>query len=220
MRLVTQRRQSVRSMRATAARRAGGCLGWVGLALAALIGTALLAAGCGGGSSGQSVASLGKTTTASRASIAQPVTRASVFNRAISFSRCMRAHGEPNFPDPVRKGNSLSQTINPSSGVDPNSPPFAAARGACEHLLPNNGAPLPSQRETITPAEQADYLAAGACMRKRGVPDFPDPTFLNGTVTFHARAAIDTDSAQYKRALATCQELIPAGLPYSKGSTP
>src|SRR5262249_47413490 len=41
-----------------------------------------------------------------------------------------------------------------------------------------------TQSQTITPADQADYLQAAACMRSHGVPDFPDPTFENNTVTF------------------------------------
>ena len=68
---------------------------------------------------------------------------------------------------------------------------------------------------TITPAEQADYLRAAACIRSRGVPDFPDPTFQNGHVRFNIPSSIDRNSPQIKSAQATCVKLIPAGLPYS-----
>jgi hypothetical protein len=77
--------------------------------------------------------------------------------------------------------------------------------------LPDNGVPS----GTITPADQADYLKAATCMRSHGVPNFPDPVFENGSVTFTVRTPIDTSSSQYESALATCQKLIPAGLPYS-----
>jgi hypothetical protein len=68
---------------------------------------------------------------------------------------------------------------------------------------------------TITPAEQADYLRAAACIRSHGVPEFPDPTFQNGHVRFNIPSSIDRNSSQVKSAQAICVKLIPAGLPYS-----
>jgi hypothetical protein len=76
-----------------------------------------------------------------------------------------------------------------------------------------NGRQTPGQ--TITPADQADYLKAAACIRRHGFPDFPDPTFQNGTVRFNVPSSIDTNSPQAESAQATCVKLIPAGLPYS-----
>jgi hypothetical protein len=77
----------------------------------------------------------------------------------------------------------------------------------------------PSSSQTITPADQTDYLNAAKCMRSHGVPNFPDPTFANGTVTFNIPPNIDRNSSQAKTAEAICVKLIPAGLPYSN-STP
>lgn len=201
------------------AQRARARFTWAGLAVVTLIGTALLAAGCGGGSSGQAVGSLGTTTTTAAASSGtRTVSKASVFSRALAFAKCMRSHGEPNFPDPSRKGSSVQETITSGSGVDPNSPQFTAARNACRHLLPNNGVAVPSPGQALSPSEQADYLKAAACMRSHGVPDFPDPTFQGGSVRFSSKTPIDTSSPQYKSALTACQKLIPAGLPYSSSS--
>jgi hypothetical protein len=81
-----------------------------------------------------------------------------------------------------------------------------------------NGGQTPSQ--TITPADQADYLTAARCMRSHGVPDFPDPTFGNNTVTFNIPPNIDPNSSQAKTAEAICVKLIPPGLPYSDRSAP
>jgi hypothetical protein len=77
-----------------------------------------------------------------------------------------------------------------------------------------NGRQTP--RQTITPADRADYLKAAACMRSHGVPGFPDPTFENNSVTFSVPANIDPNSPQAKSAEATCSKVIPPGLPYSK----
>jgi hypothetical protein len=81
---------------------------------------------------------------------------------------------------------------------------------------PNTQSPDTQTTEpTITPAEQADYLRAAACIRAHGFPDFPDPTFQNGHVRFNIPSSIDTSSPQVKSAQAACVKLIPAGLPYS-----
>jgi hypothetical protein len=74
--------------------------------------------------------------------------------------------------------------------------------------------------QTITPADQADYLDAASCMRSHGVPDFPDPTFENNTVTFSIPPSIDPNSPQARNAEAICVKLIPPGLPYSHGRAP
>jgi hypothetical protein len=57
-------------------------------------------------------------------------------------------------------------------------------------------------------------------MRSHGVPDFPDPTFDNGSVKFNIPSSIDPRSPQAKSAASTCSKLIPPGLPYSNGDAP
>jgi subtilase family serine protease len=125
-------------------------LGLVGLAVAPLVGTVMLAAGCGSASSGLPVTSPGPTTTVVGPSVRHRVSGTGLFNRALAFARCMRTRGEPSFPAPTRKGVSVQERIIPGSGVDPNSPQFTAARNACKHLLTNTGLPAPSPRQTIT----------------------------------------------------------------------
>jgi hypothetical protein len=195
----------------------------VGLAVVVL-GTGLFAAGCGGGSPGQAVATVKTPTTATEPSPGTTVsstsagsTSADPVTSALAFSQCMRSHGEPNFPEPGFQGHSAHITLQAGSGVDPSSPQFAAAYTGCKHLLPNNGAP--TQGQTILTSDQADYLKAAACMRSHGVPTFPDPTFRDDTVSFKSQTPINTSSPQYATALSTCQKLIPAGLPYSSTST-
>lgn len=52
---------------------------------------------------------------------------------SLTFARCMRAHGVPDFPDPSGQPGQLG----PGSGIDATSPPFQAAlNGACESLAP------------------------------------------------------------------------------------
>jgi len=206
------------SARAGLLRRARTRFGLAVAVVVTLIGTAMLAAGCGGASSAQGVANLGTTTTSSAPSAVQSGSKSSPSSTALAFVACMRTHGEPNMPEPSvsKMGGHTSVSINAGSEIDPNSPLFTAALKACKHLLPNNGAP--SQGNTITPADQEDYLRAASCMRTHGIHAFPDPTFQNGDVAFNSRTPIDTNSPQYRSALTTCQKLIPAGLPYSSSS--
>ncbi|HTV10455.1 MAG TPA: hypothetical protein VME20_01210 [Acidimicrobiales bacterium] len=198
--------------RAPGTRRAPYRLCRAGLVFVAFLGTGVLAAACGGGPSASAVAGLGTTTTSVGPSAANGGSTTTPSDSALAFVNCMRTHGEPNMPDPVMEGHSVHIVVTP--GLDPSSQRFTAADNACRHLLPNNGV----SRDTITAADQADYLKAAACMRSHGAPNFPDPTFENGSVTFNVRTPIDTSSSEYKSALATCQKLIPAGLPYSSSS--
>jgi len=52
---------------------------------------------------------------------------ARILAQMVKLAECMRAHGEPKFPDPTSNGIRIS----PGSGIDPNSPQFQAAQRAC-----------------------------------------------------------------------------------------
>jgi hypothetical protein len=58
--------------------------------------------------------------------------------KLLAFSRCMRAHGVPDFPDPSFDSNGGGISINAggASDMDPSSPTFQAAQKACQSLLP------------------------------------------------------------------------------------
>jgi hypothetical protein len=167
--------------------------------VAAVAGLALLAAGCGGGGS-PGVASVASPTNAA------PTTPQ---NGPVAYSRCMRSHGVQTFPDPDSSGGiPKSQVVG---ARESNPARFDAAGKACSNLLPNGF----SGAAQVTRADQVDYLKAAACMRRHGIPDFPDPTFQNNGVTFNIPASIDPNSPHVQNALPICRKLIPAGLPYS-----
>jgi hypothetical protein len=159
-----------------------------------------LAAGCGGGRS-PGVARVASSTAATTAPPTGPV----------AFSVCMRSHGVTGFPDPDGSGEFHGDTLK---NVRVAGSLLRAAQARCDHLLPNGVVPL-APAYTITPADQRDYLKAAACMRRHGFPDFPDPTFEGNNVTPNIPSNIDENSPQFKSAAATCQKLIPPGLPYS-----
>lgn len=54
---------------------------------------------------------------------------------ALRFSRCMRAHGVPSFPDPQFSGGGVRIQIGGGTGLDPNAPAFKSAQQACQSIL-------------------------------------------------------------------------------------
>ena len=162
----------------------------------------LLVAGCGGGSPG--VASIASSTTAATTT-AQ--------SGPVAFAHCMRSHGVPTFPDPNAGGEFDGSQLK---RVGVSASQVRAAQGSCNYLLPN-GVPL-APPYTITRADQIDYLKGAACMRTHGFAGFPDPTFQNNDVQLNIPSNINQGSPQFKSAAATCQKLIPSGLPYSGSS--
>jgi hypothetical protein len=59
--------------------------------------------------------------------------------QALKFSRCMRSHGVPKFPDPKFQADG-GTLMRIGKDVNPNSPQFKAAQKACQKLVP--GGPM------------------------------------------------------------------------------
>jgi hypothetical protein len=129
--------------------------------LLAVVALPLLAAGCGSSGGTPQVASLttGSSTTTSTKPI---VPRGGSFVR---FVTCMQQHGVQAQLGPGGRGVSISGS--------PNGPSIDGAQTACKKYLPGGGPPA------LTPAQVAErakaMLAFAKCMRKHGVPNFPDP---------------------------------------------
>jgi hypothetical protein len=204
---------------------------------ALLAGIALLAAGCGGSSS-PGVAHLGSATTSSTgasgsaepggAGPASPsgggpagggaqssATIAGGANQQqmVAFSKCMRTHGEPDFPEPVE--GRLVIHGSPNSGLDPGSAQFQSAMRSCQSMAPRGGPASPAQSAEF----QAKALKFSACMRTHGVPGFPDPVISGNGIrlTLNKASGIDPRSPQFQAAQRACQSLMP--LPPGGGRT-
>jgi hypothetical protein len=65
--------------------------------------------------------------------------------QALAFSRCMRSHGVPNFPDPKVSGNNVQLGGRGGQGIDPNAPQVLAAQKACQSSLPGSKAGLSTE---------------------------------------------------------------------------
>ena len=115
--------------------------------ISALAGTALLAACSGSG--------------------APASAKQTDYQKAVAFSVCMRAHGEPGFPDPQPNGNLLID--GPKDHL--NGALMASAQKACQHLMPRLAPMTAAQQQKVT----AQALKFVACMRAHGLPNASRP---------------------------------------------
>ena len=134
---------------------------------------------------------------------------ASTAGSFLAFSECMRSHGVPDFPDPSAHGGiDIAGT-----GVNPSSPAVRAAKATCERVLPGGGPPPHASEQ-----QEQHLVAISACMRKHGVPDFPDPTTTSppsnprdysiaegiGDVFLLVPSRINVNSPAFENAAKTC----------------
>jgi hypothetical protein len=168
-------------------------------ALAGLVGLSLLVSGCGS-SPGSHVAQLGSaTTTTTTTSSSGPSSTTSAasaqLNAALAFSRCMRSHGAPTFPDPDSQGNFPQQ----SSASDQAKQASLSAQDACKSQLPRRGGlGTPQDRQK----KFAFALKVADCLRAHGYPSFPDPTASSQNVP----PGIDPNSKQFQAAEMNCEQ--------------
>lgn len=177
-----------------------------GLPAGAVVGIAVLAAACGGGPIGPGVASIGSTTSTTIASsVSQGRSDTSNYVKSVAYAQCMRAHGEPGFPDPNSQGNFL---VGPSNHLAQGSPQYVAANKACAHLLPNGGQATPAELQQAL----AHALKFSQCMRAHGLPTFPDPVETGGNIEIGIGGkGIGRNSPQLQAAQKACQYLMGAG---------
>jgi hypothetical protein len=163
--------------------------GWF---LAAITGAALAIAACGTSTTRSSQAGSGES-------------------GFLAYSRCMRSHGVPTFPDPSAGGG-----IHLTAGVDPSSPSFRSAHAQCHGLLPGGGLPA-----GVSEQQKEQLVQTADCMRAHGVTGFPDPTTTppanlqnysiaeglggtNGGIFLLVPKTIDVNSPGFKQAAKTC----------------
>jgi hypothetical protein len=185
-----------------------------GIVLAALATTALLAAACGG-----SPSSTGSGGSPNAGGSASPPS-------AVAYSRCIRSHHVPRYPDPTSSGT-LPKVSLQRLGVS--SSQFQAAQRACGHLLPSNGGTLSAQSlqqceltGDCPPALVRQALTEGLnfarCMRSHGVPNWPDPTIDSEgrpffDVSAHGITHSETHSPPMSTKIGDCERLTGGGVP-------
>lgn len=129
----------------------------------------------------------------------------------MAFSRCMRAHGLKDFPDPGSNG-AINLNGAPGSDLDRNDPRFQAAYQACKSLLP------PGQTGSSGGLKIAN-LNYAKCMRSHGISDFPDPN-ADGSLSLKPSPGSDLDpnNPQYQKADNACKHFKQGAAPVTGGN--
>jgi hypothetical protein len=162
-----------------------------GVMAVAMAAIGLLAAACGGGSGSSALAG----TTA--------------YQKALAYAQCMRAHGEPSYPDPTSNGGFI---INGQKD-HLNGQLMQSANKTCQHLLPK-ARPMTAAQQRQATAQALKYVA---CMRTHGIPNMPDPTVNSQGIEFRIGSANGSgpspNSPVFHTAMQVCQKLLPGGPP-------
>jgi hypothetical protein len=174
------------------------------LATAGVVALSLLAAACGGGSTGAQVAQIGTTNNSKDPSSSSDSGK----RDARAYSACMRRHGVTNFPDPDSNGRiRITGGVDGGGqklGVDLNTPQAKRAARACQKLQPTGERPTATQQ---TQMQQA-MLKYAQCMRSHGVSKFPDPK-PGGALVIGSKVGVDPNTPHFKAAQQACQKLVP-----------
>jgi hypothetical protein len=127
------------------------------------------------------------------------------YENAVKFAECMRDNGVSEFPDPDASGGLTIDGVLNGSSLDPSTPAWKAAIGACKDLQP----PGFTGDQEVSAEEQETRLEFAQCMRENGVKDFPDP--VNGEPLVDTRripsAAENGGLSIINAAMQTCRDL-------------
>jgi hypothetical protein len=136
-----------------------------------------------------------------------PKSASAASNPQLKASECMRAHGVPNFPDPTQgaggEGLSVSSAVGSDTttvgGIPFSGPVFEAAIRACKFFGGGSGPP------PITESQKLQLFRQAECMRKHGVPNYPDPVFPpGGGIERPGAPGVNVDSPSFQHAIKIC----------------
>jgi hypothetical protein len=127
------------------------------------------------------------------------------YNTQLAFSRCMRSHGVPNFPDPTPNPASTSGVVRVVLGIvlpsnlNLKSPAFRSGLNTCRKLI------VGAAPHEVSASQKLEAVEMAECMRKHGVPNFPDPTFpAGGGIAESVGPGADPESPAFQHAQAVC----------------
>lgn len=127
--------------------------------------------------------------------------------QALALAECMRSHGVSNFPDPTESSGGAGFSIGATPGsstltVDGTTfagPAFESAVKACKLFGGGTGPP------PITARQKRAAVVFAECIRRHGVPNFPDPTFpAGGGIAQGSGSGINRNSPAFQKAVAVC----------------
>lgn len=151
---------------------------------------AAVVAGCGSGGHAASHTTPSGTSNAQTQAILRELTQ------------CIRQHGVPNFPDMTYDQRTGKVQVPPGTRKPPQN-----TMDACRSIasrLPAEGMDRPA-----TAAEMAKLRELSQCMRRHGLPDWPDPN-ANGAFPLPPRLR-QGGKVMMRTQLQACRQYFPAG---------
>jgi hypothetical protein len=137
----------------------------------------------------------------------KPKTTAAASDPQFQLAQCMRAHGAPNYPDPVHgaggEGFSIRATPDSSvisvNGIPFSGPAFQSAVKTCKLFGGGSGPPAVSE------SQKQQEFAFARCIRAHGVPNFPDPVFpAGGGIERPDVPGLNRNSPAFQKAIKAC----------------
>ena len=158
------------------------------IVIGALAGAALLVAACGGGG--------GRTGSVAAAP------SSGVYQRYLAYTRCMRAHGAPFWPDPSTRGGGYEYPVTAHILAQEHGPSWNAALGVCAKQAPPQ---LPFTEAQLA-AARSSLLKDVRCVRAHGFPGWPDPVINPGDITLMPPRGVNVNhpSPQLRAAEQAC----------------
>jgi hypothetical protein len=151
-----------------------------GISAAAVAGLALLGTAC---SSMNNTTQAGGGQTQSR------------YQEAVNYAKCMRANGDPSWPDPDSNG----MFANNNGSLDESSNAYKSANTACAKYQTGGSAQNTAQEQQAF----ARLLTYSKCMRSHGITNYPDPT-MDSTGVSISTSGIDRNAPKFQTAQQAC----------------
>jgi hypothetical protein len=135
-------------------------------------------------------------------SASAPPAHLTAYQREFAYAECMRAHGDPAFPNPQPDGTFNATTANAAAF---HGSAYQSADKACAHL--EGPGITPAQQEKIT----LQALKFAACMRAHGIAGFQYSPPRGGSSAGLGVQGADVNSQQFQSAQRACAKLAPSG---------
>lgn len=177
----------------------------VGRVLAVLCAFVLVVAACGGDDepAPEGVASIEDTNDAGG-----QTERPEIEDAVLDFTQCLRDEGF-DVPDIELDANGAPIIgTEDVAGVDLSSPEFQNAFAACSSILTSAGAFSFDFDPELQAIFQDQLQQFSECMRREGVPDFPDPLAGTSGIPYPIDAFSNFTDEAFQAALETCQQQI------------
>jgi hypothetical protein len=121
---------------------------------------------------------------------------------ALEYSRCVRDHGIPSFPDPTISDGNISYGTDDSmkAAVVAHPDAIAACKSIQDRISQAGG-----KNQQLTAAEKQKLVEFAGCVRKHGVPEWPDPD-ADGRFTLTDKLESEAPETRIYPAFEACKQ--------------